>query len=265
MAACAGSLLVLLGSLYSLGAGPTKILLIGKDRDHPYTTHEYMADCELLAKCLRQTEGVSTVVSNGWPADPKSLDDLNAIVLLAARGGNLLFASPHRRKAEELLAKGVGLSAIHYGTGADPGEGGELWQKALGGWFHNSFSQYLVRPSELRAADGSLPVCQGVTPIRLIDEFYINLRFEPSAKPAFLAPINGKDQPIGWIFERPDKGRSFGFVGGHFHNNLGLKPFRQAIVNGILWTARVEIPTGGAPCNVVSDDMKLPPPDKLKN
>ena len=29
-----------------------KILLIGKDLDHPRNTHTYMSDCTLLAKCL---------------------------------------------------------------------------------------------------------------------------------------------------------------------------------------------------------------------
>jgi hypothetical protein len=36
-------------------------------------------------------------------------------------------------------------------------------------------------------------------------------------------------------------------VGGHFHENFCEKAFRQAIVNGILWTARIEVPEHGAP------------------
>src|SRR5438876_3153565 len=40
------------------GQAKTRILLIGKDRDHAFSHHEYMADCEILAKCLRQTPGV---------------------------------------------------------------------------------------------------------------------------------------------------------------------------------------------------------------
>jgi hypothetical protein len=47
----------------------TKILLIGKDLDHSRNTHTYMSDCMLLTKCLRQTDGVERVVSNGWPKD----------------------------------------------------------------------------------------------------------------------------------------------------------------------------------------------------
>ena len=64
----------------------TKILLIGKDLDHARNTHTYLSDCELLAKCLRQTEGVETVVSNGWPQDPKVLQDETALVLLPFGG-----------------------------------------------------------------------------------------------------------------------------------------------------------------------------------
>jgi hypothetical protein len=52
------------------GDAKTKVLLIGKDLDHARNTHTYISDCELLAKCLRQTDGVETVVSNGWPKDP---------------------------------------------------------------------------------------------------------------------------------------------------------------------------------------------------
>src|SRR5215471_4330059 len=58
----------LLASATLIAADPkAKILLIGKDLDHARNTHTYMSDCELLAKCLRQTEGVEAVVSNGWP------------------------------------------------------------------------------------------------------------------------------------------------------------------------------------------------------
>jgi len=61
--------------------------------------------------------------------------------------------------------------------------------------------------------------------------------------------IEGHTYPIGWVYERRHStgGRSFGFVGGHFHDNFGIKAFRQAVVNGILWTAHVDVPEGGAP------------------
>src|SRR6516162_3176677 len=93
-------------------ADKTKILLIGKDLDHPRNTHTYMSDCELLAKCLRQTDGVGTVVSNGWPKDPEVLKNVKAIVLHTRLGGTVLFRGPQRRQAEELIKNGVGITAI---------------------------------------------------------------------------------------------------------------------------------------------------------
>jgi type 1 glutamine amidotransferase len=253
----------LLACTWALGADlKVKVLLIGKDRDHPYTTHEYMADCKLLARCLRQTPGVEAIVSNGWPTDPEVLRGVTAIVLHTQKGGNVLFGSPHRRQAEELLRQGVGLTAIHWSTGADPGAVGEEWLRSLGGWFdHPAHSRYVVQQARVHQADPSHPIGRGWKDFDLREEFYIDLRFLPASKPVLTARVNGKDYTIGWIYERPGSrgGRSFGFVGGHFHANFGAKPFRQALVNGILWTAHVEVPEGGAPCALTPSDMQLPP------
>ena len=57
-----------------------------------------MADCTLLAKCLRQTDGVETVVSNGWPKDPAVLKDVTAIVLETRLGGTVLLRGPQRAR-----------------------------------------------------------------------------------------------------------------------------------------------------------------------
>jgi len=67
------------------GDKATKILLIGKDRDHPYATHEYMTDCALLATCLKQTANVETTVSNGWPKNADTLKDVKAVKALDGR------------------------------------------------------------------------------------------------------------------------------------------------------------------------------------
>jgi type 1 glutamine amidotransferase len=236
----------------------TKVILIGKDRDHAYATHTYMNDCALLATCLRQTPGVEPIVSNGWPTDPAILKDAKAIVLNTKLGGNVLFAGPNRRQAHDLLKQGVGLTAIHWSTGADTGEVGEQYLRALGGWFNTDFSRYLVETAKVRQVDPQHPICRGWKDYDLREEFYIQLRFLPESKPVLLSRVQGKDYPIGWVYERPDGGRSFGFVGGHFHANFGDKPFRQALVNGILWTARLEVPPEGAPCEITPKDMELP-------
>ncbi|PWT90746.1 MAG: hypothetical protein C5B56_04950 [Proteobacteria bacterium] len=243
-----------------------KVLLIGKDRDHPFTTHEYMADCRLLARCLEQTPGVEAVVSNGWPSDPAVLGGVKAIVLHTQKGGNVLLGSPARRQAEALLEQGAGLTAIHWSTGADTGEVGERWLRTLGGWFNPDFSKIPVRTATVHQADRNHPICRGWKDYDLREEYYIQLRFQPESKPIMTALVEGAVYPIGWVYERSGSngGRSFGFVGGHFHANFGEKPFRQALVNGILWTAHVEVPAAGAPCGITPKDMDLPPDTRKK-
>lgn len=240
--------------------GTKKIVLIGHEPDHPYRTHCYLPDCELLARCLRQTEGVEAVVSRNWPTDPEVLRGVDAIVLHVREGGTLLFHPPHRDEAARLLKEGVGLAAIHWGTGAAMGEVGARWLAALGGWFNPEFSRYLVQESTVRVAEPGHPVSRGWNDYPLRDEFYIKLRFQPEAKPVMVANVDGDDYPIGWVYERPDSaGRSFGFVGGHFHDNFAVEEFRRGIVNGILWTAGVELPAGGAPCEIGPQDLELTP------
>ena len=62
-------------------------------------------------------------------------------------GGNLIFAEAHREQAIKLFSAGVGLVAIHWGTGADSPAESDLWQKTLGGLFNaqqGGFSRYKV-------------------------------------------------------------------------------------------------------------------------
>jgi hypothetical protein len=241
-----------------------KILLIGKDRDHASSQHEYMSDCGILAKCLRQTKGVEAEVSNGWPRDPKKLIGVKALVFNTRMGGSVLFDPLVKSLAEKLLKEGVGLSAIHWGTGAEKNQG-EDWLKALGGWFNaDLFSQYYVRTTRLKQAEPAHPVCSGWKEYDLREEYYIKLKFLPEAKPILKAVIDKQEYPVAWVYERPDGGRSFGFLGGHFHDNFGNKDFRRAIVNGILWSARVEVPAEGAPVHITAKDMELPPDTRKK-
>ena len=45
--------------------------------------------------------------------------------------------------------------------------------------------------------------------------------------------------------ERPDGGRGFGIVMPHYYRNWELADLRTLILNGIVWTAGVEIPGAG--------------------
>ncbi len=230
------------------GEGKVKILLIGKDRDHPPKTHEYMVECRLLAKCLRQTPGVKAIVSNGWPKDSTVLKDVDAIAFYTRQAGNVLFGGPHRAEAEALLKRGVGLSAIHWSTGAEGDEIGKLWMGTLGGWFNSKFSKLKFATLEIQQPNADHPICRGWKPYKLHDEYYLALRFADGIKPVMTVKVDGKEYVVGWTYERPGSsgGRSFGCVLGHFHKQFSLEPFRRSLVNAILWTARRDIPKAGA-------------------
>ena len=51
---------------------------------------------------------------------------------------------------------------------------------------------------------------------------------------------------MAWAFDRADGGRSFGFTGGHYHDNWGNENFRRLVVNAILWSAKIDVPKDGA-------------------
>ena len=65
----------------------------------------------------------------------------------------------------------------------------------------------------------------------------------PKAKAAKL----DDDAIVSWAFERNGGGRSFAFTGGHLHASFAEEGYRRFLVNGILWSAKIEIPTAGAP------------------
>ncbi len=252
-------------------ASKKKIVLIGGNRDHPPGTHLYMRECELLEKCLRQTPGIETVVSNGWPKDEKALDGVSALAFYSNPGAEHLLAADHAEKAESLLKSGVGLAALHWGTGIGDSNNAKLVEKyldALGGAF-GAWSRYVFSTSRIKQLDPKHPICRGWSDFDLKDEWYLNMRLKPEVKPLAQVRYEEKDRPpvdqvVMWAYERKDSngGRSFGNTLGHYHENFGLEPIRKSMLNGILWTAHCEIPPGGAPCSITPEDMKLKDSEK---
>ncbi|NBQ02478.1 MAG: hypothetical protein EBU27_04505, partial [Opitutae bacterium] len=77
-------------------------------------------------------------------------------------------------------------------------------------------------------------------------------------------------QHVAWAYQRGkdyNEGRGFGFTGGHNHVNWGSDNFRKLVLNGIAWTAKVEIPNSGVNAGKVeSKDLTInqdyPPNDR---
>jgi len=222
----------------------TKVLLLATPPDHPYGTHMYLPGCEILAKCLRQHAGVEAVVCEGWPGDPEVLAGVRAIAMYSGPG-DFVLREPHRQQFDELMRGGVGFSALHWGTGAAPDNAEQI------------------------VSDD--PISRGWSNFDLRDEIYLNPELLPATRAVAKVCVQGpadsapKDQIIAWCYERPDAkgGRSFGCSLGHFHELFGKEPFRRLLVNGILWTAQIEVPDEGASCRIEASDLDLPPDPRI--
>jgi type 1 glutamine amidotransferase len=246
---------------YAAELAKTKIVLIPTKLDHPPASHMYELECRLLAKCLNQTPGIEAVVSPDfdWPKDPLVLKDVRSIVYYSRPAGDILLDPSRRDEVRKLMKSGVGLACIHWATAAEKDKG-EEWLQTLGGWFHFAHSGLAVEKQRLMQSAPDHPVCRGWKEYDLHDEFYLNLKFHEKAQPILKVTVAGKEQTVAWTLERADAngGRSFACTLGHFHDNFKIDAFRRMLVNGILWSARVEVPKDGVPVELTEDDLKLP-------
>ena len=244
----------------------TKVLLIGKRPDHPWGTHMYMYTNTMLSKCLQRTEGVETVVSEGWPEEEAALNDVATIVVYSSPAAEYLLDSPGRDRLDQMMRSGVGLVTIHWASSVYEKNFerlGPRWIQYMGGVWISNYGLSTDK-SRLEQLDPSHPICRGWTPYPLHDEFYLRPTIK-DAKP--LLQVITKDQPVivGWTHERSGNGRSFATTLGHFYRNFQIDSFRRMIVNAILWTAHREVPENGAPIDVDSAILALPAKPGVEN
>lgn len=235
-----------------------KVLFIGKQPDHPFGTHMYLHTGEMLTKCLKLSN-VETVVSDGWPKDTSVLEGVSAIVVYTTPAAELLLDGPHRDQVDAMMKQGVGLVTIHWASSVyekDLERLGPTWFSYTGGTWVTVVGLHTGK-SPLKQLQPKHPICRGWKEYELFDEYYLN----PTIKDATpLLQVTAKDKPVvvGWSYERPNSGRTFTTTLGHFYKNFQREPFRRMIVNGILWTAKAEVPEGGAPVTLSDEDLALP-------
>jgi type 1 glutamine amidotransferase len=258
---------------------PKKIVLIaGKlDPSHPPGTHEYENSVRLLKHCLDRASNLKDVVTemhfNGWPEKVATLDDADTIVLISSGSDRQEKDHPfligdRLRTLEKQMQRGCGLAVIHWATFFPNNQAGEKALAWVGGHFDyqsgpppqrwKSAIQNLTTTA--KPATAGHPVCQGLSPFQVREEFYYRMRFrekENKFQPLLLAQIPGEkeEQIVAWSVERPDGGRGFGFTGGHYFANWWVPQFRKLVLNAIVWTAKGEVPANGVEA--------VPPPKEL--
>lgn len=237
-----------------------RVLLIGKQPDHPFGSHMYLHTCQMLGECAR-LNGLEPVVSDGWPKDPALLKDVKTIVLYMTPAAEFLLDGPHRDEFMRLMKEGVGLVTLHWASSVNMDNLdrlGDRWTSYLGGtWVSNVGLSTTTSP--LKQLQPTHPICRGWSEYELLDEYYLKPKIV-AAQPLLQVTTQGQDVVVGWAYERPDGGRSYATTLGHFYSNFEREPFRRAIVNAILWTAKAEVPKQGARVDVREEILRMPLP-----
>lgn len=263
---------------------PTKIVLIAGKKSHAPGEHEYEKGCRLLKHCLDNADNIpddvhTTVVTDGWPTDPRILDDA-ATILLYCDGADHdearhpLLHADRLDRMQKLMDKGTGLVVLHYALFVPTKRGGEQYLDWLGGYFDydstNDPKDRNAWHSKLGIADTTTtrlaprhPICLGVEPFKAKTEYYWRIRFRPDDPRRMnllsFDPSRGEETVVAWALQRKNGGRSFAFTEGHFHSNWNLEPFRRLVLNALLWTANLDVPEEGVRSTPQPERNQVPP------
>lgn len=240
-----------------------KIVLIAGTNSFKPGEHEYVAGCALLGDMLKQTKGVAPVLALDWPKKPETLRGAKSVVMLFDGGDKHgLLKEDRLKQVGELADQGVGIVHLHQlcDYPKDLGERARSW---IGGTYEKGHSLRAHWIYEFKAFPDHA-VSRGVKPFKTDDGYLFKLRFVPNmtgitpvlktTNPKTPAEFND-DAIVAWLYQRANGGRSFTFTGTHLHVSLAEEGYRRLLVNSILWTAGLEIPTSGAPVELQSEDV----------
>ena len=252
------------------------VLIAGKKSHGPEGNrmHDYPWSVKLL-KVMFEHSNVKDKVHveyfrDGWPTNQESLlEKADTIVVISdGRDGDQYSETPYLESDERVafvgkqMKRGCGLVTFHFSTFAPDKYAPQVldWTGGYFDWETDGKRQWYSAITTLTTNIAILapqhPICRGVHPFTLHEEFYYNIRFTPGDKrlthllavPA-LAGREPDGRVVAWAREREDGGRGFGTTCGHYYDNWKNNEFRKFIINAIVWTAHVEIPSAGVEAN----------------
>lgn len=254
------SLLLSLLALVVSGHAQTKVLIVVGPSNHPPGSHEVAAGGRLMKSCLESATNVkvSAQVFTEWP-DQAARDSAASVVFIGDQFPPLRLPNAQQNMTDlaAMMARGCGIVCVHYATGlaaqdvADDGEHPLLhW---MGGYFatrcrHHQSIAKIYPAATITPAAPEHPVSRGWREFTLNDEPYIKNYLGPDAvalATSMLPPEAPQRETVAWAIERLDRGRGLGIVMPHFYRNWLHDDLRRFIMNGIVWTAKLDVPTTG--------------------
>lgn len=264
-------LLLLVGAIVAPSVGAEapkkKLLLVGQGPDgHPKQTHEYYAGLRVLEKTLAPASdqiAITQVRADGdWQEGPDLLASADGVVLYLAEGAKWMQSDARRYEAFTKLAqRGGGFVALHWAIGSRDAKHVAGFQQLLGACHGGDDRKYKFLETAVTVVDKDHPITRGIADFRIKDEFYYRLKFVDDTRgiqPLLKAKIDDEQFPVCWAWERADDGRSFGFSAMHYHDNWQREEYRRLVAQGVLWTLKLDVPTGQWPGEVAPQDYELP-------
>ena len=224
-------------------------------------------------KCTHEESGLNIeteIFKGGWPTDSSIFKNAASVVILSDGGGR----HPINKSLKEfdaLAEKGVGLVCVHYAVEVPKGAPGDMMKKWLGGYFEVFWSVNPHWTADFKTLPKH-PITRGVNPFSLKDEWYYHMKFRDKMKGVtpILSALPPADtlkrgdgphsnnphvrksvlerkekQHVAWASERENGQRGFGITGAHHHKSWDNDDFRTCVLNAIVWTAKMEVPSKG--------------------
>lgn len=252
-----------------VAAEPARVLIVVGPTDHPPGTHEVAAGGRVLKHCLEampDLPGVKADLVYGWPSKEQQAA-ASTVVFIGDTFPAHSLPNPESNMADlaEMMARGCGLVCIHYATGllgkdVKP-DGDHPLLHWLGGYFahkscpHHESIARIFPAAVVTPVSTEHPANRGCREFTIHDEPYFRNYFgkdgnRPATNVTVLAvsmlPTEAPArEPVSWCVQRPDGGRGFAIVMPHFYRNWRNDDLRRAILNGIVWSAKLEVPKDG--------------------
>ncbi|MAS92699.1 MAG: hypothetical protein CMO55_05825 [Verrucomicrobiales bacterium] len=282
------SLLFLITCLVIPANGDDKTVLcfVSHKTSHGFGKHEYAAGCRLIGDWLEEAYPESNIESRysiNWPEDPDAFfKDADTVVFFCSGGGNHL-VNGHVPEFDKVMRTGAGIACLHYGVEVPIGSSGKGMLAWMGGYFETNWS---VNPHWIAEFESfsDHPAANGLSSFKIDDEWYFHMRFvgdmegvtpilsavapketmkrpdgPHSGNPAVRKAVTaGEPQHVAWTYQRGEdynNGRGFGFTGLHYHMNWQDDNFRKTVLNGVAWSAGLDIPENGIKTETPSTEM----------
>ena len=264
------SLVIALLSLlaHTLSAADTRVLIVVGPSNHPPGSHEVAAGGRVLKHCVENMAnlpGIKADLVEGWPS-PAQREAAASVVFIGDffPPNRLPNAAQNLADLDAMMQRGCGIVCVHYATGIHGddvnSDGDHPLLRWIGGYFanrtcpHHESIARIFPAATITPAAAEHPISRGWKTFTLRDEPYINNYFGPGNRMApnvtalatsLLPPENPKKETVAWCIQRPDSGRGFSIVMPHFYKNWQEEDLRRFILNGIVWTAKLDVPAEG--------------------